>query len=70
MQFAVESLHKSFGAKQVLKDVSFSTEAGELLALFGTQRRRKTTTIRIIMDVFPADSGKVLLDGKPMVREK
>ncbi len=70
MQFAVESLHKSFGEKQVLKDVSFSTESGKAFGLLGRNGAGKTTTIRIIMDVFPADSGKVMLDGKPMVREK
>lgn len=70
MQFAVENLHKSFGEKQVLKDVSFSTESGKAFGLLGRNGAGKTTTIRIIMDVFPADSGKVLLNGEPMVREK
>ncbi len=70
MQFAVEGLHKSFGQKQVLRDVSFSTESGKAFGLLGRNGAGKTTTIRIIMDVFPADSGKVLLDGAPMVREK
>lgn len=70
MQFAVENLHKSFGAKQVLKDVSFSTESGKAFGLLGRNGAGKTTTIRIIMDVFPPDSGRVLLDGSPMVREK
>ena len=70
MQFAVENLHKSFGEKQVLKDVSFSTESGKAFGLLGRNGAGKTTTIRIIMDVSPADSGKVLLNGEPMVREK
>ena len=70
MQFAVENLHKSFGEKQVLKDVSFSTESGKAFGLLGRNGAGKTTTIRIIMDVFPADNGKVLLNGEPMVREK
>lgn len=70
MQFAVENLHKSFGERQVLKDVSFSTESGKAFGLLGRNGAGKTTTIRIIMDVFPADSGNVLLNGEPMVREK
>ena len=70
MQFAVENLHKSFGEKQVLKDVSFSTESGKAFGLLGRNGAGKTTTIRIIMDVFPADSGNVLLNGEPMVLEK
>ena len=70
MKFAVEDLRKSFGEKQVLRDVSFSTESGRAFGLLGRNGAGKTTAIRIIMDVFPADSGRVLLDGKPMVREK
>ena len=70
MQFAVENLHKSFGEKHVLRNVSFSTESGKAFGLLGRNGAGKTTSIRIIMDVFPADSGRVLLDGKPMVREK
>lgn len=70
MKFAVEDLRKSFGEKQVLRDVSFSTESGRAFGLLGRNGAGKTTAIRIIMDVFPADSGRVLLDGKLMVREK
>lgn len=70
MKFAVEDLRKSFGEKQVLRDVSFSTESGRAFGLLGRNGAGKTTAIRIIMDVFPADGGRVLLDGKPMVREK
>ena len=70
MKFAVEDLRKSFGEKQVLRDVSFSTESGRAFGLLGRNGAGKTTAIRIIMDVFPADGGRVLLDGKPMVRKR
>ena len=57
MKFAVEDLRKSFGEKQVLRDVSFSTESGRAFGLLGRNGAGKTTAIRIIMDVFPADGG-------------
>lgn len=66
MQLTVEKLTKSFGEKQVLKDISFSCEGGHALGLLGRNGAGKTTTIRIIMDLFPPDSGRVLLNGVPI----
>ena len=66
MQLTVEKLTKSFGEKQVLKDISFSCEGGHALGLLGRNGAGKTTTIRIIMGLFPPDSGRVLLDGVPI----
>ena len=66
MQLTVEKLTKSFGEKQVLRDISFSCEGGHALGLLGRNGAGKTTTIRIIMDLFPPDSGSVLLDGAPI----
>ncbi len=70
MQFEVQDLHKHFGAKQVLKGVSFATQSGRALGLLGRNGAGKTTTIRIIMDVFPADAGRVLMDGGPLDRRR
>ena len=58
--------NKSVGAKEVLKGVSFRAEGGSAFGLLGRNGAGKTTSIRILMDVFPADSGQVLLDGKPV----
>lgn len=68
MTFEVKNLQKSFGSKHVLHGVSFAAESGKALGLLGRNGAGKTTSIRIIMDVFPPDSGEVLLDGKPMNR--
>ncbi len=70
MQINVNNVCKSFGDKKVLENISLSCESGKALGLLGRNGAGKTTTIRIIMGVFPADSGEVLLDGKPINRKK
>lgn len=69
MKFEVQTLHKSFGEKKVLEGVSFTASSGRALGLLGRNGAGKTTSIRIIMNVFPPDSGTVLLDGQPIHRE-
>lgn len=64
MKLEVKDLHKSFGENEILHGISFSVESGKALGLLGRNGAGKTTTIRIIMDVFKANSGEVLLDGK------
>lgn len=68
MNFQVEQITKSFGEKQVLKNISLRVESGGALGLLGRNGAGKTTTIRIVMGVFPPDSGRVLLDGAPIRR--
>ncbi len=65
MKLEVKDLHKSFGETEILHGISFSVESGKALGLLGRNGAGKTTTIRIIMDVFKANSGEILLDGKP-----
>lgn len=65
MKLEVRRLFKNFGDHEVLKGVDFEVESGNSLGLLGRNGAGKTTTIRIIMDVFSADTGAVLLDGKP-----
>ncbi len=60
------NIEKSFGEKKVLTGVSFKAEGGKAFGLLGRNGAGKTTSIRILMNVFPADSGEVLIDGKPI----
>lgn len=64
MRLELKNIDKSFGAKQVLKGVSFAAEGGKAFGLLGRNGAGKTTTIRILMNVFPANGGEILLDGK------
>lgn len=66
MRLELKNIDKSFGDKQVLKGVSFSAEGGKAFGLLGRNGAGKTTTIRILMNVFPPNSGEVLIDGKPI----
>ena len=66
MNLEVKNLFKSFGEKKVLQDFSFTAVSGSAFGLLGRNGQGKTTTIRIIMDIFAADSGEVLLNGKPV----
>ena len=64
MILEVKNIRKSFGDKEVLHGVSFQVESGKALGLLGRNGAGKTTTIRILMDVFHANSGEILLDGR------
>lgn len=64
MKLELKNINKSFGDKQVLKDVNLIAESGKAVGILGRNGAGKTTTIRIVMDVFPADSGEVLIDGQ------
>jgi len=70
MELSVENICKSFGSKQILKDISFTVKGGEALGYLGRNGAGKTTTIRILTDIFRADSGNVLLNGEPLDRSK
>ncbi|MDO5383089.1 MAG: ATP-binding cassette domain-containing protein [Eubacteriales bacterium] len=64
MKLEVRNLTKTFGENEVLHGISFEVESGSALGLLGRNGAGKTTTIRIIMDVFHANSGEVYLDGE------
>ena len=66
MILELKNIEKSFGEKKVLTGVSFQAEGGKAFGLLGRNGAGKTTSIRILMDVFPANSGEVLIDGEPI----
>ena len=70
MKLEVKNITKSFGETNVLKGISFSVESGKALGLLGRNGAGKTTTIRILMDVFHANSGEITLDGNPFEPRK
>jgi len=66
MELKLDSIHKSFGKKEVLKNINFTVKSGEALGYLGRNGAGKTTTLRILSNIFHADSGTVLLNGKPI----
>ena len=59
----VDKLAKSFGSHQVLREVSLNIPEGQTFALLGRNGAGKTTMIRIMLGLIPADSGTVRLAG-------
>ncbi len=70
MKLELKEIYKNFGSKEVLKGVSLRAESGQAIGLLGRNGAGKTTTIRILMDVFHADSGEILIDDKPISYDK
>lgn len=59
----VRNISKWFGARQVLRDVSFEVEKGEILGFLGPNGAGKTTSLRILTGYFPPDKGTVKIGG-------
>ena len=60
----VEGLAAAYGESQVLFDIGFSVEKGEVVTLLGRNGMGKTTTIRTIFGLLPAQAGRVWIDGQ------
>lgn len=63
---SVRNLHKTFGKKTAVEDVSFDVCAGEVFGLLGPNGAGKTTTIRMILDIFKPNAGSIEILGGPM----
>ncbi len=70
MKLEVKDIRKSFGETEILHGINFEVESGRALGLLGRNGAGKTTTIRILMDVFHANSGEILLDGEKFIPSK
>ena len=60
----VNNLGKSFGATEVLKDISFSLEKGESLAIIGSSGSGKTTLLRCLNYLETPDKGSIRVNGQ------
>jgi branched-chain amino acid transport system ATP-binding protein len=61
---SVRNLSKAYGGVQAVSDVSFSVEAGELLALIGPNGAGKTTCFNMLNGQLPPDSGSIEFEGR------
>lgn len=59
----VERLHKSYGAIQAVRDLSFTVGQGSVTGFLGPNGAGKSTTMRILTGFFPATSGAARIDG-------
>ena len=60
----IEDIHKSFGSTEVLKGVSLSLSRGETKVIMGSSGTGKSTLLRCVNRLDPADSGHVRLEGE------
>ena len=60
----LERVNVHYGKNHVLKDVSLTIGAGEIVALIGANAAGKTTTLRTTLGLKGVSSGKLLLDGQ------
>lgn len=65
MELVVSGLNKSFNENHVLKDIHLTIKSGQIFGYLGRNGAGKSTSFRILMDVFKADSGTITLNGKP-----
>jgi len=56
---------KRFGAVQALSDANLEVHAGEVVALVGDNGAGKSTMIKVVAGVNPADSGEIRWQGRP-----
>ncbi len=60
----VKNIKKSFGKTEVLKNIGFSLEKGEVLSIIGSSGSGKTTLLRCINFLDFADGGTITVNGK------
>lgn len=65
----VKNVAKSFGDVQVLKDISFNVEKGEVLAIIGPSGSGKSTLLRCVNQLEKVDSGVINVCGINMVKD-
>ena len=60
----VKNIKKSFGKTEVIRDISFSLEKGEVLAIIGSSGSGKTTLLRCLNFLETANGGEIIVDGE------
>jgi sodium transport system ATP-binding protein len=59
----VQHLHKAFGGKIAVQDVTFSARDGQITGLLGPNGAGKTTTLRMLYTLLKPDRGRITVDG-------
>ena len=62
----VQHIQKSFGSTDVLKDISFSLEKGQVLSIIGSSGSGKTTLLRCLNFLETAEKGKIIVNGQTL----
>jgi ABC-2 type transport system ATP-binding protein len=62
----IKTLNKSFGKRQVLRDLTLHVRAGEIYGLLGSNGAGKTTAINLVCNLLKADSGAIMINNRPV----
>jgi glutamate transport system ATP-binding protein len=65
----MEKVNKFFGPLQALRDIDLTIDAGEVVVVIGPSGSGKSTLCRTINRLEPIDSGRILVDGRPIPEE-
>ena len=66
MELNVHGLHKRFGSKTVLENISFSMRSGEFMAFVGSSGSGKSTILRLVAGLETPSEGTITVDGQPV----
>lgn len=66
----VTNLNAGYGNLQVLRNVSFEVNGGELVSILGTNGAGKTTLLRTLSGLIPVMSGEIIFQGVPLQKMK
>ena len=66
MKLEIKNLNKSYGKKEVLKDINFTFEEGKIYGLLGRNGAGKTTFFNALNEDIKIDSGECFLDNKKL----
>lgn len=61
----IENFTMRFGDKEVISDLSFEVNRGDVFGFLGSNGSGKTTTLRALLGLYQPASGSLLIDGKP-----
>ena len=64
-----KNINKKFNGKEILKNISFPVNRGELMSIIGPSGCGKTTLLRILIGLENLDSGQIILEGKDITKE-
>ena len=62
----LDGLTKRYGDRVALDGLTFSVPPGQVVGLLGPNGSGKTTAMRIVFGVIPADAGEVRYEGRPL----